>query len=190
MVWEATHVLFSMADDKGLPAPAPWHLLIARNVLNPQKIKYFMGDAPPKTPVGTLLRVGFSRWPLERAFEDQKSELGLDHYEGRRYPGLKRHLVLSAISHRFLSRVRLAEGEKDAELTVSQIHTAIQTLILFWWLKLRVPAKLIAQLAKDLQATQADNAKARQAHIKNTRRKLRALGIRLTDVERCTWDTS
>lgn len=112
MVWEAKHVLFSMADEEGLPAPEPWHLLIARNVLNPQEIKYFVGDAPPKTPVGTLLRVGFSRWPIERAFEDQKSELGLDHYEGRRYPGLKRHLILSAISHLFLARVRLVEGEK------------------------------------------------------------------------------
>jgi len=87
-------------------------LLIARNVLNPREVKYFVGDAPPKTPVGTLLRVGFSRWPIERAFEDQKSGLGLDHYEGRRYPGLKRHLILSAISHLFLARVHLAQGGK------------------------------------------------------------------------------
>jgi len=112
MVWEAKHILFSMADAEGLPVPAPWHLLIARNVLNPRQVKYFVGDAPPKTPVGTLLRVGFSRWPIERAFEDQKTELGLDHYEGRRYPGLKRHLILSAISHLFLARVRQVLGEK------------------------------------------------------------------------------
>jgi hypothetical protein len=35
-----------------------------------------------------------------------------------------------------------------------------------------------------------DNAKARKSHIKQTRRKLRAPGIKLTEIERCTWDTS
>lgn len=112
MVWEAKHVMFYSADEQGLPDPEPWHLLIARNVLNPKEVKYFLGDAPRKTPVGTLLLVGFSRWPVERCFEDQKGELGMDHYEGRRYPGLKRHLLLTAISYLFLSRVRKAQGEK------------------------------------------------------------------------------
>lgn len=112
MVWEAKHTRFYLADEQGLPDPKPWHLLIARNALNPKELKYFVGDAPLQTPVGTLLLVGFSRWPIERCFEDQKSELGLDQYEGRRYPGLKRHLILTAISHLFLSRVRKVQGEK------------------------------------------------------------------------------
>ena len=42
-----------------------------------------------------MLLVAFSRWRVERCFEDQKSEIGLDQYEGRRYQGLKRHLILS-----------------------------------------------------------------------------------------------
>jgi SRSO17 transposase len=36
--------------------------------------------------------------------QDQKSELGLDDYEGRRYLGLKRHLVLAMVSYLFLAR--------------------------------------------------------------------------------------
>jgi SRSO17 transposase len=48
--------------------------------------------------VATLLLVAFSRWRVERCFEDQKGEVGMDHYEGRRYVGLKRHLILSAVS--------------------------------------------------------------------------------------------
>ncbi|MBL8796550.1 MAG: hypothetical protein JNM56_21800 [Planctomycetia bacterium] len=56
--------------------------------------------------MGTLLKVAFSRWRIERCFEDQKSEIGLDQYEGRRYLGLKRHLILSSVSYLFLARVR------------------------------------------------------------------------------------
>jgi hypothetical protein len=65
-----------------------------------------VSNAPPGTPVQKLLLVGFSRWRVERCFEDQKSEIGLDQYEGRRYQGLKRHLILSGVSYLFLSRMR------------------------------------------------------------------------------------
>ena len=56
-----------------------------------------MSNASPETGVGTLLLVAFSRWRVERCFEDQKSEIGLDQYEGRRYLGLKRHMLLSVV---------------------------------------------------------------------------------------------
>ena len=62
--------------------------------------------------------------------------------------------------------------------------------MLFWWLKTRVPAKIIERTAENIQETQDENAKSRKSHIKATRSKLRALGIKLTEVERCTWNTS
>jgi hypothetical protein len=34
----------------------------------------------------------------ERCFEDDKGEIGLDHFEVRNYPSLKRHLILSVLS--------------------------------------------------------------------------------------------
>jgi SRSO17 transposase len=111
MVWEIKHTWFYPKDENDLPGPR-LRLVIARNVLEPGKIKFFLGDAPPGTSVGTLLLVGFSRWHVEWCFEDQKDELGLDHYEGRCYAGLKRHLILSAVSYLFLSRVRQELGEK------------------------------------------------------------------------------
>ena len=33
-----------------------------------------------------LLHVGFARWPIERCLEDEKSKLGLSHFEVRHYP--------------------------------------------------------------------------------------------------------
>jgi hypothetical protein len=96
-------VPFYLQGPDGLPGPR-WLLLVARNVLDPTEVKFFVSNALPAVSVGTILLVAFSRWRVERCFEDDKSEIGLDHYEGRRYPGLKRHLILSAISYLFLAR--------------------------------------------------------------------------------------
>jgi SRSO17 transposase len=105
MIWEIKHVLFTPKDEDGMPGE-PMHLMVARNVLDTNEVKFFVSNAPAETPVQKLLLVGFSRWRVERCFEDQKSEIGLDQYEGRRYQGLKRHLILSCVSYLFLSRMR------------------------------------------------------------------------------------
>jgi SRSO17 transposase len=124
VVWECKHVLFYPKDENGLPGAAQ-HLIVARNVLDPSEIKFFISNAPANTSVGTLLKVGFSRWRIERCFEDQKSEIGLDQYEGRRYLGLKRHLILSSVSCLFLARVREEwAGEKSGADRVPVAHGA------------------------------------------------------------------
>jgi SRSO17 transposase len=112
MIWEVKHASFYLQGPDGLPGPR-WHLVIARNVLNPTEIKFFVSNAAADTSVGTILLAGFSRWRVERCFEDGKGEVGLDHYEGRCYPGLKRHLILSTISYLFLATTQQRlRGEK------------------------------------------------------------------------------
>lgn len=121
-VWEVKHMPIYPKDEQGLPARR-YHLLVARNVLDPTEIKYFVSNAPPQTSVEVLLRVAFSRWRIERCFEDEKGEIGLDHYEGRLYRGLKRHLILSAVSHLFLARVQQdLRGEKSGADRVPGPH--------------------------------------------------------------------
>jgi len=39
-----------------------------------------------------LVRQVKQRWRTERAYEDMKGQLGLDHFEGRRYPGWHHHV--------------------------------------------------------------------------------------------------
>jgi SRSO17 transposase len=112
MVCEVKHCLIYIPDENGLPS-GPYHLLIWRDVLKRDEIKYFISNAAPETKMHTLLRAAFSRWRIERCFEDQKGEVGLDHYEGRRYVGLKRHLAITAVSYLFLAQTRAAlKGEK------------------------------------------------------------------------------
>jgi SRSO17 transposase len=111
-VWEVKHTLIYLPDENRLPGKLH-HLLVARNVLKPDEIKYFISNAEPETEVNTLLRVAFSRWRIERCYEDQKGELGLDHYEGRRWKGLRRHLAITAVSFLFLAKTHQElRGEK------------------------------------------------------------------------------
>ncbi len=112
IVWETKHVQLMPKGEDGLPA-APLHLIVARNVRDVLEVKFFVSNAPPETALAELLHVAFSRWRIERCFEDQKTELGFDHFEGRSYLGLKRHQAITAASHLFLSEVQQQlRGEK------------------------------------------------------------------------------
>jgi SRSO17 transposase len=113
MLWEVKHMLIYPPNEAGLP-DRTYHLVAARSVLAPEKVKYFVSNAPPETAVEVLLLVAFSRWRIERCFQDDKGQLGLDHYEGRRWLGWQRHLILSAVSFLFLARVHQALREKKS----------------------------------------------------------------------------
>jgi SRSO17 transposase len=111
-VWEAKHVVFWPTAGDGLPGE-PLHAVVARHVLREGDLKFFLSNAPADTPTQTLLWVGLTRHRVERCFQDQKSELGLDHYEGRTYRGLIRHLLLTCVSYLFLMRAtERRRGEK------------------------------------------------------------------------------
>jgi SRSO17 transposase len=111
MVWEAKCIPVWIKEENGLPV-GPYRLLITRNVLKPDEVKFFLSNAPASVPVETLLLVAFSRWRIERIFEDSKDELGMDHFEVRRYLSIQRHLILSCVSHLFLAEFRLDHGGK------------------------------------------------------------------------------
>lgn len=121
IVWKFKHALVYVKDERGLPH-GPWHLLVGHNPLTGE-IKYFLSNAPPDTPLSTLLRVAFTRWRIERCFEDGKGEVGLDHWEGRTWIGLQRHLILTAVSYLFLARAcQTLRGEKSGTHCLPDPH--------------------------------------------------------------------
>lgn len=112
IVWKVKHVMLHVKDKEGLPTKC-YHLLVCDNPLTGER-KYFISNAPANTPLKKLLRVAFSRWPIERCFEDQKGQVGLTHWEGRTWLGLQRHLILTAVSHLFLMiACQRLRGEKS-----------------------------------------------------------------------------
>lgn len=120
MVWEVKHTTFYRRHGgDGLPGSAHT-LIVARNVLDPTEIKYFLSNLVIDGPTVTLdwlLWVAFSRWPIERCFEIAKNELGMDHFEMRSWRGIHRHLYLTQVSQLFCARVhqRLREKKHAAE---------------------------------------------------------------------------
>ncbi len=116
-VWEVKRAPFWLQrDDQVL---GPYWLICARNVLDPTEVKYFLSNAAPGTPLEVLLHVAFARWPIERCLEDEKDELGLSHFEVRKYEAIMRHLSVTQVSHLFLARqtTRL-RGEKSGDHAV------------------------------------------------------------------------
>jgi len=54
-----------------------------------------------------LARLARLRWTIELDYRQLKGELGLDHYEGRSYPGFHHHTALVTCAHAFLTEERL-----------------------------------------------------------------------------------
>jgi SRSO17 transposase len=96
------------------------HGLLVRRSLDDGELAYYVIFAPAGTPLQTLVTVAGQRWTIEECFELGKSEVGLDEYEVRHWPGWYRHLTLSMLALAFLtvtrSRAVQAENEKKREV--------------------------------------------------------------------------
>ncbi len=69
--------------------------------------KYYLSNLPPDTKLKQLASLIKARWVCEQAHQQLKEELGLDHYEGRSWRGLHRHVLLTLIAYLFLQHLRL-----------------------------------------------------------------------------------
>jgi SRSO17 transposase len=186
-VVEVKHAIIYPQNSQKLPSKAH-HLLIVRDVLSGE-VKLFLSNAPKKTTIETLLKVAFSRWRVERCFEDDKKYIGMDHFEGRGYPGLMRHLILSAVSLLFLARERKTLLGEYPELTVSQVRQATSAMLQSWWLPPKAADELISHTAYKIAYHQRRNRQARESHGKTRRAKLESMGIDFSKLRRCHWDT-
>jgi SRSO17 transposase len=68
---------------------------------------YWLSNLPPSTSHERLARLARLRWTIELDYRQLKGELGLDHYEGRSYPGFHHHCALVTCAHAFLTLERL-----------------------------------------------------------------------------------
>ena len=94
--------------------PGEIHWAVYRRNLDGNEPRYYLSNAPEDTPLETLAYVGGSRWRIETEFETEKSDMGLDEYETRTWPGWHHHVALCLLGGAFLLSLQQAWGEKDA----------------------------------------------------------------------------
>ena len=68
---------------------------------------YFFATLPKATSIKQLVRIVMQRWRIERSYEDLKGELGLDHYEGRRFLGWHHHVTVALCCYSFIIAERV-----------------------------------------------------------------------------------
>ena len=88
-------------------------LLARRSVSDPEEIAYSRAYSPEGASLSELAKVAGARWSIEECFERAKGEVGLDHYEVRRWEGWHRHITLCLLAHAFLEVTRAAANEEE-----------------------------------------------------------------------------
>jgi SRSO17 transposase len=89
-------------NERKLEAREPVWLLIEWRDGEPQPANYFFCSLPEPMTRKKLVRLVMQRWRTERAYQDLKGELGLDHYEGRRFPGWHHHVTVVLSCYAFV----------------------------------------------------------------------------------------
>ena len=89
---------------------------------------------PASTSLVGLVRMAGSRRAIEEGFQQARTEVGLDHYEVRRWPGWYRHITLALLAHAFPVVTRIKADDhttgtrppdqpaRPAPLTVPEVH--------------------------------------------------------------------
>jgi SRSO17 transposase len=95
----------------------PLWLLIEWRDGEPEPANYFLISLPRRMTKKQLIRLVMRRWRTERVYEDLKGELGLDHYEGRRFPGWHHHVSVALCCYAFIIAERVRHFPPSARGT-------------------------------------------------------------------------
>lgn len=97
------------AHDHGPPPEArePLWLLIEWRDGESEPANYFLSSLPGRMTKKQLVRIVMQRWRTERVYEDLKGELGLDHFEGRRFSGWHHHISVALCCYAFIVAERV-----------------------------------------------------------------------------------
>jgi SRSO17 transposase len=99
-------------SSEGLPKKTVW-LLVRRTIADKPEYSYFISNASASVRLKTLVWLSGLRWAIEQCFEETKTELGMDHYEVRKYMGWHHHILTCMMAHFFLWHLKIRMGKKS-----------------------------------------------------------------------------
>ncbi|MCX6022823.1 MAG: IS701 family transposase [Chloroflexi bacterium] len=76
--------------------------LITHRPVTPGKVRHFLSNAPPATPLQTLFQYAALHQPLAVKFQEERSKAGLGDYEVRTWRGWRHHITLSLLARALL----------------------------------------------------------------------------------------
>lgn len=105
-----------VANDKGVPVGDrdPLWLVVEWPVDEKRPTKFSLTTLPRRMSRKQIVRTIKERWRTEIAYEEMKVELGLDHYEGRSFPGLNHHISVVLSCYSFVAAERLRRFSPSA----------------------------------------------------------------------------
>jgi len=97
---------------EGLPDKTVW--LVIRRTIGPNpEYSYYISNAPVSTRLKTFVWLSGLRWAIEQCFEESKIEVGMDHYEVRKFRGWHHHMLTCMLAHFFLWHLKIRLGKKS-----------------------------------------------------------------------------
>jgi SRSO17 transposase len=88
-------------------------LLVRKSTDDPEDLGFYQAYGPEGTSIEELVRICQERWAVEECFAEAKGEVGLDHYEVRRWDAWYRHIILCLLAHAFLAVTRRTAVEEE-----------------------------------------------------------------------------
>ena len=88
----------------GWPGRGFW--LLVRRSRRDGELAFYACFGPARTTLAELVRIAGMRWAVEECFQAAKDQVGLDHYQVRRFDAWYRHVTLVLVAQGFLAAVR------------------------------------------------------------------------------------
>jgi len=99
--------------DPGAEIPARW-LLAEWPAGKDAPTDFWLSNLPDDAQIEDLVALAKLRWRVEQDYRELKDALGLDHFEGRSWPGWHHHVTLVSVAHGFLTLERLRRPQHRA----------------------------------------------------------------------------
>lgn len=103
-------------------------LLCERSLADDER-KYYLLNLDATATLNELVTIVRSRWPVEQQYRELKDDLGIDHFEGRSYPGWTHHTVLTAMAFTFLQLERMRVDDDAPRPTLPTVRLWVREIM-------------------------------------------------------------
>jgi SRSO17 transposase len=101
------------------------HLIVRREIGAKEEIKYSLSNAPEDTSLERLAFMQGQRYFVERAFQDAKSNVGLDHYQVRGWQAFHHHMTMVMLAMLYMLETRLTNKKDYPLLSCADIENLL-----------------------------------------------------------------